>query len=263
MPFTDYTYFKILDIYRVNRKASKASCKPRPWAALSFRLSGKSIFESKSQSITAEPGSVLYIPAGKGFSRESTDEDLIILHLEYPESSSTEIELFKPTEQIKLYADFHMLSEEWNGKRMGFEHRTAAILHGILADIKCCPTAPASDYRVSLIRPGLDLIESSYDDPGLSVSSLAKICSISEEYFRRLYKEANGISPYKAIIDRRIEKACRLLQAGYFSVEEVSERSGFGNTKHFSTVFRKAMGMSPIEYKKNWFEHHITCTLND
>ncbi|MBE7066829.1 MAG: helix-turn-helix domain-containing protein [Ruminococcaceae bacterium] len=73
---------------------------------------------------------------------------------------------------------------------------------------------------------------------------------MSEEYFRKLYKEAYGISPHNAIIDKRIKKACRLLQSGFFSVNEVAEKVGFTNSKYFSTLFHKAMNMSPIAYKK-------------
>jgi len=46
----------------------------------------------------------------------------------------------------------------------------------------------------------------------------------------------------------RIEKAKELLSTGYFSVKEVSQKSGFDNVKYFSTVFKKEVGCSPSEY---------------
>ena len=52
----------------------------------------------------------------------------------------------------------------------------------------------------------------------------------------------------------RIEKAKELLKTGYFSVSEVSQKSGFDNVKYFSTLFNKVVGLRPSEYMKNNFE---------
>jgi len=251
MYFTNYTCFKILDVYHVTRKADSGQSRPRPWTAIAFRISGKSIFESEGRQLQAGSGSVIFIPEGTGFSRESTGEELVVLHMECREAFEREIEVFQSADPSSLCAAFCRLHEEWENKSTGYEHRAAAILHSIMAEIKCSSTDSVPEYRSSLIRPGADMIESQFDDPALTLDIIAKACNISEEYFRRLYKAAYGVSPHRAIMDKRIKKACRLLQAGYFTVEEVAERSGFGNSKYFSTSFRKVMNMSPREYKKN------------
>ena len=69
-----------------------------------------------------------------------------------------------------------------------------------------------------LIKQGVIYLDAYYNDPSITVKQLAHLCNMSEEYFRKLYKEVYGIPPHKAIIDKRINEACHMLQSGYFSI---------------------------------------------
>ena len=48
---------------------------------------------------------------------------------------------------------------------------------------------------------------------------------------------------------RRIAKAISLMQMTDMSISEVAYHSGFVNPSHFSTLFKKTMGMSPREFR--------------
>ena len=77
-----YTAFRIIDVLSSERRASGGSFEARPWAALAFRAAGSAVFLVEGKELTASEGSLLYIPAGVSFSRRSTEERLVILHLE-------------------------------------------------------------------------------------------------------------------------------------------------------------------------------------
>ena len=74
------------------------------------------------------------------------------------------------------------------------------------------------------------------------------MCNISEVYFRRIFKKEFGISPQKYIVSLRIQNAKALIDAGYFSLQEVAYLSGYSDYKYFSVEFKRVMGASPSEY---------------
>lgn len=69
-------------------------------------------------------------------------------------------------------------------------------------------------------------------------------------YFRKLYKDLYGISPIRAIMNLRIDKAKALLDSGYFSVKKIAGKCGFENEKYFSTLFKRETGFTPAQYRK-------------
>lgn len=246
-------YFKILDIFRITRKAESLYTAPRPWTSICCRLQGQSVFTTEKGSYHAGAGSILYLPGDITFHRQSTDEEMIILHLQCSNDTedTQDIEIFYP-DNILFAEHFIELYTHWNRKAPGYEHRCHALLHMILADLEENAALTSGSYKANLIQPGVLYLDTHFTDPEISIKKLAGLCNMSEEYFRRLYKELFGLSPCKAIADKRIQKACSLLQSGYFSIEEVATRSGFQNSKYFSTLFRKKIQISPLTYKKKW-----------
>ena len=64
-----------------------------------------------------------------------------------------------------------------------------------------------------------------------------------------------GVSPKAYIDSLRIDYAKKLLSQKEMSVAEVSYSIGFGEPLYFSTSFRKAVGLSPTEYKNKCKEN--------
>ena len=258
MSFVKCYQFQLLDVYRVKRGAATADSMPRSWSALALRLSGESMFTADGPQLYAGAGSLLYIPAGVGFSRESTEEELIVLHLRCPEEEA-EWEVLYQHSSVSAFSCFQAIWKEWEAKVTGYQHRCNALLHTLLAGLEETGGQQELPYRQQLILEGTRYLDANYDDPAVSISQAAGLCHISEAYFRRLYKDTYGISPHQAVMEKRLQKACRLLQSGYFSVEETATRSGFENCKYFSTLFRRRMNMSPREYRQYYCNSSAMC----
>jgi len=250
MFFKNFRAFRVLDAFRVSREGRGGISEPRDFAALALRISGESVFHSGGESYTASAGSIIYIPSGVGFTRVGKEEELIILHLECPIGEGDKIELTYPKNTAEAAELMNAIYEEWKTKKDGFEYRAAALLYKLIATLASPTENGSNPYRRSIIEHGAELISLNFSDRDLSVSRLAAACNMSAEYFRRLYKAEYGLSPYTAILDRRIAKAKGLLESGYFTVQQVADESGFSNVKHFSTLFRKRTGKSPSEYRK-------------
>lgn len=87
------------------------------------------------------------------------------------------------------------------------------------------------------------------NNPRLTVSELAKKCSVSVNTLERNFKSCFGLTPSTYIKKKRLINAAKLLSRGY-SVTEAAEASGFGDCSNFISVFRKFYHMTPLKYKK-------------
>lgn len=79
-------------------------------------------------------------------------------------------------------------------------------------------------------------------------NDLVDLVYISPDYCSRLFKKETGRSLAQYILEKRVEKAKKLLQSD-MSVKNVALQVGYSNFSYFSKVFREMMGMSPGEYR--------------
>ena len=92
-------------------------------------------------------------------------------------------------------------------------------------------------------------IDSHYKEP-LTLDLLAEEANVNKYYLAHAYKQAYGISPINYLITRRIQEGKRLLAETDLSLSQISGILGFSSASYFSQSFRKAEGISPLEYRK-------------
>lgn len=94
------------------------------------------------------------------------------------------------------------------------------------------------------------LINENFTSTECRVEKIAEIIGISRSQLYRAFMDKYGISPKEYIGSLRIDSAKKLLSRTEMSVSEVSYSSGFAEPLYFSSCFRKATGVSPLEFKK-------------
>ncbi len=72
----------------------------------------------------------------------------------------------------------------------------------------------------------------------------------SRSKFFRLFSEYTGASPYVMMRQVRMNRAQHLLSETNLPIAQVAEQSGYHEPRHFSTAFRKEVGLSPAAYRK-------------
>lgn len=83
-----------------------------------------------------------------------------------------------------------------------------------------------------------------------SVESMAGACGLGVTRFSLLFKEASGVTPGEYLLRRRLDEACRLLNAHpSLSVETVARRVGFSHGNYFARVFRRTFGATPAVWR--------------
>ncbi|NLZ91816.1 MAG: helix-turn-helix transcriptional regulator [Clostridiales bacterium] len=84
-----------------------------------------------------------------------------------------------------------------------------------------------------------------------SLDKLSRIANLSPYYLVRLFKDNTGKTPYAYYMDIKISKAIEYLRAGKHSMTEVSFILGFSSHSHFSSIFKKKVGMTPSDFIKS------------
>lgn len=93
-------------------------------------------------------------------------------------------------------------------------------------------------------------IEENFDQEELSLQQLADHIQISPTYLSRLLKREIGLSFIDYLTRVRIQRAIQLMSDPSIKLYEVAERVGYSNQHYFSTTFKKIVGSSPAEYRK-------------
>lgn len=84
----------------------------------------------------------------------------------------------------------------------------------------------------------------------LSIADYAQIAGRSIASFKREFTMIYNTSPGKWLIQKRLDYAGMLLNNSAKAVNEISFESGFENTTHFSKVFKKKFGTSPLQFRQ-------------
>ena len=95
------------------------------------------------------------------------------------------------------------------------------------------------------------LIEERFSSP----VSLDKICAelgMKKSRVCLLFREACGNTVMEALYARRIEEAKKQLANTDHSILQICSRCGFGDVSAFYRRFQKAVGISPLKYRRKW-----------
>lgn len=98
------------------------------------------------------------------------------------------------------------------------------------------------------LRRALDLLEADLESPP-SLERLAREIGLSPSHFSHAFKQSMGMPPHQYVIQRRVAEAKALMADRSLNLTEIALQCGFNGSSQFSTVFRRATGMSPSAYR--------------
>ncbi len=85
---------------------------------------------------------------------------------------------------------------------------------------------------------------------GLVVPQLLKRLGISRSVFYRRFQSALGRSPHHEILRIQLERVRNLLTQTNLSLEKISELAGFKNPDYLSVAFKRELGITPGDFRK-------------
>jgi len=79
--------------------------------------------------------------------------------------------------------------------------------------------------------------------------TLAMKLNISYSWFRKVFKDYTGYAPAKYFQELKLRKARQMLIGTHNTVKEIAYMLDFNSTEHFFSLFKKATGFTPLEYR--------------
>lgn len=101
------------------------------------------------------------------------------------------------------------------------------------------------------IRAAMDFIYTHYKEK-ISIRALAESCSMSLRHFERKFKGYFNLSPQQYIMKMRIHDSCEMLRTQSLSIGDIAFELGFYDQSSFTVKFKKAMGLTPLQYRKQF-----------
>ena len=99
-------------------------------------------------------------------------------------------------------------------------------------------------------RVACDYIEANLERE-IGLDFLASLVRLSPTHFCRAFRRSVGMPPHRYHIHRRLEHAKTLLADRERSITAVAMASGFGASSSFATAFRKATGLTPLQFRRS------------
>lgn len=84
----------------------------------------------------------------------------------------------------------------------------------------------------------------------ITLQNVSETFMFSSCYFSKLFKKEAGMTFIRYLTEVRINKAKELLNDYSLKIYDISYMVGYSNVKHFVSLFKKNMGVTPSEYRK-------------
>jgi len=143
----------------------------------------------------------------------------------------------------KLFLDTAAIS----GQNLRFPCGLNACIYSVLSEF-CAHFHKKKilSKKYQVISKGILYLEEN-EELDMSVREIAKMCNVSEIYFRKLFKEYSGVTPVSFKLSRKMERAKQYLTFEGKTVRETAEALGFSEPAYFCRVFKEKTGMTPGE----------------
>ena len=100
------------------------------------------------------------------------------------------------------------------------------------------------------VLPVIKEIERNFSMP-LTVETLSRGVFVTPQYLTRLFRRYLNCSTYEYLTSFRISKAKELLiTCPRLEIQDIALRTGFSDSSHFIAVFKKAVGATPLEFRR-------------
>ena len=108
----------------------------------------------------------------------------------------------------------------------------------------------SNDILMNRIKISITYIEEHFADD-ISNRDLLQFLNCSESVLLRSFNQVVGTSPMQFLTNHRIQKAAEMLLTTDLKSCDIAISCGFHDFSYFTKIFKRTMGMTPIEYRNS------------
>jgi AraC-like DNA-binding protein len=110
---------------------------------------------------------------------------------------------------------------------------------------------PLKKQDIRYIRQAKTILTENFDKH-ITIPQLAKRTGINEAKLKEGFRELYGHSIHVYLQQLRLEKAKHLLMTTEMAITDITYHIGYSHVTHFSTLFKKILGITPTEWRKKF-----------
>lgn len=149
---------------------------------------------------------------------------------------------------------FDLRRHDGSETSMELELCVILLLQLIAQSAVSTPLIPAGEpidaHRRQPIEPALAYVYEHYKED-IQIRDLARSCSMSESYFRKVFQRIMNQSPLEYVNAYRIHRSLNLLRTTSDSIQNIAVRAGFSSIASFNRNFKQFAGVSPSEWRRS------------
>lgn len=261
-------YLKVL-YSKKNSSSSKINSRIHfhPFTEFYYILDGKGIFSIEDKVIDTSKNDFFIINSNVGHSIYSNENEnllyisfgidsIFIKNINDKEKLEEDKYIYKKIKDSNKYFIycFNEINQEFNSNDIYAESMA---------------NAKASEFIIKLLRKYKDeflitndikinkqidyiknFIDNNYSED-IKLESLSKMAYMNKFHLISEFKQSYRVTPIEYLILKRIEITKNLLISTNHSMEEISSIVGFNSQSYFNQVFRKKVGITPSQFRKN------------
>ncbi|MGG4146569.1 AraC family transcriptional regulator [Paenibacillus algorifonticola] len=169
---------------------------------------------------------------------ESLSLEAALLHVSLPEAEKI-VELFNQCYELlsaKSYSVIHQL------------HISQTIRY-LLSYISLIPRRKQDEKMLAYIEQAIQYMKDQLEGH-LTLEDLVTRTRISKQHLNHLFKQSTGYAPIDYYLRLKMQRAGQLFDLTDQSVKAVSLSLGFKDPYYFSRLFKKIIGVSPTDYRR-------------
>jgi AraC-like DNA-binding protein len=163
--------------------------------------------------------------------------------------------LFSPSAEAGSDAEAHAFcadAAEYLGRYLSVQvtSATGPVCHGVRDAAESYRVARAGrtiESRIVVLAKRA--IRERFADPEFSLEEASVRAGVSKNHLSFEFSRETGETFTEYLSRTRVEEAKRLLATSSLMVYEVGERVGYPSVEHFSRLFKKLVGVSPVRFK--------------
>lgn len=230
---------------------------PRAIDGIVFFTEGSITYDFAGEKITAKKGDVLILPKGliySGKRKVGEKTSFFVIDFETDDEFSFAalglFRIFTPKYYDLFATRFEEFLKLWQSGNLSAKIALKGKLYSLIADmVNIHVQSSLGAESFSKTQRIADFIEKFYSKNDLSVEDICKEFFVSPSTLRRIMLSAYHKTPVKYITEVRLKNAKNMLVYDDFSVNQIAEKCGFSSSQYFSRIFKKDVGLTPLEYK--------------